>query len=70
MKTKKPKRKTKLQELRERSPWKSSAEKKGRGRKQKSVAGNLVSSPISAKLNKQRADLNAIEFQLKHTFGI
>lgn len=64
------KRKTKLQELRERSPWKVKAEKKGRGRKQKGAAGNLVNSPISAKLNKQRADLNSIEFQLKHTFGI
>lgn len=60
------KKKTKLQELRERNPWKASAEKKGRGRKQKGAAA----LPISAKLNKQRADLNSIEFQLKHTFGI
>lgn len=72
MRTKKtkPKPRTKLQELRERNPWKVNAEKKGRGRKQKGAAGSLVNSPISAKLNKQRADLNSIEFQLKHTFGI
>lgn len=70
MKTKKVKPKTKLQELRERNPWKANVEKKGRGRRQKGAAGSLVNSPISAKLNKQRADLNSIEFQLKHTFGI
>jgi hypothetical protein len=66
----KRKKKTKLEELRERSPWRTAAERKGRGRKQgKGAAGSSWNSPISPKLNKQRAESNALEFQLIRTFG-
>ena len=52
-----PKKKTKLQELRERNPWKTKTSRKGRGRQQ-GAAGSRFNTPISAKLNKQRADSN------------
>lgn len=63
-----PKKKSKLQELRERNPWKVEAEPKGRGRQQ-GAAGSRFNTPISAKLNKQRADSNVVELQLLRTFG-
>lgn len=63
-----PKKKTKLQELRERNPWKTKTSRKGRGRQQ-GAAGSRFNTPISAKLNKQRADSNTMETQLLRTFG-
>lgn len=50
--------KTRLQELRERSPWKQPAERKGRGRAQ---GNSKFNPPISRKANAERTDSNAIE---------
>lgn len=69
-KTRRTKKKmTKLQELRAKSPFKTVAERKGRGRKgsASSFGGNTA---INRKLNQERAACRSIEFQLKHTFGI
>lgn len=54
----KPRKKNKLQELRERSPWAKPAERKGRGRAQGKSSFN---PPISRKANAERTESNAIE---------
>ena len=69
-KTRRSKKKmTKLQELRAKSPFKTVAERKGRGRKgnASNFGGNTA---VNRKLNQERAKCHAIEFQLKRTFGI
>jgi len=65
-----PKKKmTKLEELRAKSPFKTVAERKSRGRKgsASSFGGNTA---INRKLNQERAECRFIEFQLQRTFGI
>lgn len=63
------KKMTKLQELRAKSPFKTVAERKGRGRKG-SASSFGKNTAINRKLNQERAECRSIEFQLKHTFGI
>jgi len=66
--TKKKKRMTALQRLRAKSPFKTTAERKGRGRKGSATSFNKA--PINRKLNQEQADCRSIEFQLQRTFGI
>lgn len=58
---------TKLQELRAKSPWaKPIPKRRGKGRSQDSFG----TAAINRKLNTERAECRAVEFQLKRTFGI
>lgn len=57
--------KSKLQQLRERNPWKAKPEPKGRGRKQVNSAFNPA---ISKKHNADMSKLAGLEFQHRLTF--
>ncbi len=64
-----PKKKlSKLQELRAKSPWKTKPKRKGTGRPQ-SGPGLTFNTPISRKLNIDRAESYAVEFSIKRAFG-
>lgn len=59
---------SKLQELRAKSPWKTKPQRKGKKRPQ-SGPGLTFNTPISRKLNNQRAESYAVEFSIKRAFG-
>jgi hypothetical protein len=60
---------SKLQELRAKSPWKTKPQRKGKGRPQKAGTGLTFNTPISRKLNIDRAESYAVEFSIKRAFG-
>lgn len=59
---------SKLQELRAKSPFKTKPKRKGTGRAQ-SAPGLTFNTPISRKLNIDRAESYAVEFSIKRAFG-